>query len=256
MATADAKPNWGTAETIAGIQTFRDHISSFQYYYVPASYVVSERNSVPQVYFQVYRFLDNPETLEIEEFNLAGLLTIEMKIEERAEPISQLFHQIKQRSPFALLAPLPVSGFDSRLSWVSIDVEGDEMAGAIDDISSGGVESVGSDGSGAQWERRRFSVSLPILTTELFWSGFEADGLQLDLFYEWLVDGVRQAGDGTWVDETLPFGGATPIYGNMGHYPQNFAKVDTYQIMQATHNDLVVVCYDFRQGEEKRCRFV
>jgi hypothetical protein len=241
-----AKPDLDAAEARGGYQVFPDHRSPRVFYYAPTSLRMSVSGGKPDFHFSRNRYAGRSVTGDSGEWRSRGVLSFAVEVDAGEDKFKALAEGLRRDKGRAVdLQPMPVSGFDSHLTYVVIDSQdGQNEEGEV----KGGVTEEEPAPILRGWRKRRFTIGLQRRTTELFWDAFGEDRLVLSLAYNWRLAGVHRGEDGHWQDATRDLAGELAIRMSRRQYPGLFSKNDLNQTISAEYRKLAVQCYDFIDG--------
>ena len=242
-APAQGMPNWDSAETIEGLLVFPDHQVRGKFYYAPPAFRISEKDGVPEFSFRILRYSGNKETGDAGEIVERGWITFSIVEDMDFDQIASVRRVLSRRGGFRQLERLPIEGFESWLTYESIEGIGSgELAAAEGEVSTSRKQS-----SDSLTFRRQFMIGLPRYSATAFWNAYELGGTLISADYAQHVRGVTgSSGDSeSGPDERLrTFSGSVRIDVNMQEYPELFTDNDLRDLIYLDRTVLTVICFD------------
>ena len=249
--SVNAAPNVDYAFKIGDVLILPDHLDAKTFYYLKGNVEIAKRDDVPKFNFTINRYIGKNILGDDGEFWVRGVVKFSTVNVFGSDKYNDVKRQLQTEYGNDIkLVHAPIKNSNTKLVYKTI-AEQDQKEGelAINAISS-------EDGGSASGvtvlvsEHRNYLLGLQAHDSELFWSNFENNNLQLSVAFTWIVNGKTQDQNNNWLDSFYELNNAIPIQVSMQQYPQLFKRNELWQNVKVAHTNLMVHCYDFINSED------
>ena len=249
--SVSAAPNVDAAFKIGDVLILPDHLDANTFYYLKGNVEIAKRDDTPKFNFSINRYIGKNILGDDGAFWVRGVVkfsTVNVFGTDKYSDIKRKLqtdygHNIK-------LVHAPIKNSQTKLVYKTI-ADQDQREGELNiNAISSDNDGIASDVNVVVSEKRNYLLGLETHDSELFWSNFENDNLQLSVAFTWTISGKTQDQQNNWLDSVYVLNNAIPVDVSMQQYPQLFKKNELWQNVKVAHTNLMVHCYDFINSEE------